>query len=141
MKTLKQPATTSMPTKIKNHLSKGRSRSIRSVRAQSESSQASAGSQRRSRFTSLNPAKIEQLIGDLSDLRMLLAPDVSPSILRDQRLFVTPEPIWDVSAEVRADGRVLLFRHPGIGWLGFILPQADCDRLAKKLTGGARGRD
>jgi hypothetical protein len=47
---------------------------------------------------------------------------------------VTPEPIWEVSDEVRKDGKVLLIRHPGLGWLGFIIPLDDCKRLAKKLT-------
>jgi hypothetical protein len=100
-----------------------------------DSYQASACSQTQPRLTSLNPAKVMELIHELSDLRTELAPQVPTSIPTGQRHFVTPEPLWDVSIEVRDDGRVLMIRHPGIGWLGFILPQADCDRLAKKLTG------
>jgi hypothetical protein len=100
--------------------------------------QASACSQTQPRLTSLNPIKVTELIQDLSDLRETLAPQVATSVAAGQRLFVTPEPLWEVSAEVREDGRVLLIRHPGLGWLGFILPQADCDRLAEKLTGELR---
>jgi hypothetical protein len=80
-------------------------------------------------------AKIEEIIQDLSDLREAFAPQVPTSIPAGKRLFVTPEPIWKISAEVRADGRVLLIRHPGMGWLGFIIPHNECERLAKKLTG------
>jgi hypothetical protein len=100
--------------------------------------QLGASSQTCARLTSLDPAKIEQMIQDLSDLREELAPQVPSSVPPGKRLFVTPEPIWKVSAEVREDGRVLLIRHPGLGWLGFIIPQADCDRLAEKLTGVLR---
>lgn len=87
------------------------------------------------RFTSLNPAKLEEMIQELSDLREALAPQVSSSIPAGKRLFVTPEPSWEISGEARDDGKVLLIRHPGIGWLGFIIPHDDCKRLAKKLTG------
>jgi hypothetical protein len=93
-----------------------------------------AYSQTQPRLTSLNPTKVMELIHELSDLRVALAPQVATSMPAGQRLFVTPEPIWEVSGEVRADGKVLLIRHPGLGWLGFIIPHDDCERLAEKLT-------
>ena len=117
-----------------------------------DSYQASARSQRRTSFgkgkasfgksptpqiqprlTSLNPAKVADLIHELSDLRETLAPQVPTSIPAGQRHFVTPEPLWEISAEVREDGKVLLIRHPGLGWLGFIIPHDDCERLAGDL--------
>ena len=94
-----------------------------------------AYSQTQPRLTSLNPTKVMELIHELSDLREALAPQVSTSIPAGQRHFATPEPLWEISAEVREDGRVLLIRHPGLGWLGFIIPHNDCERLAEKLTG------
>jgi hypothetical protein len=96
--------------------------------------QESDNGQSWARLTFLNPAKVEEMIQELSDLREALAPQVSTTIAAGQRMFVTPEPIWKVSDEVREDGKVLLIRHPGIGWLGFIIPHDDCKRLAKKLT-------
>lgn len=142
MKTLKQPVTTSMPTKIRNHLSKGRSRKPpgrlnppATNKNRCESNQANAYSQIQPRMTSLDPTKVTELIHELSDLRETLAPQVPNSIPAGKRLFVTPEPLWEISGEARDDGKVLLIRHPGIGWLGFIIPHDDCKRLAKKLTG------
>jgi hypothetical protein len=134
MKILKQPTMTSMPTKTKNHLSKRRLPKGQ-IKRGAESNQAIADGQTSARFTSLNPAQLEAMIQELSDLREALAPQVPASIAGGQRMFVTPEPIWDVSGEIRDDGKVLLLRHPGIGWLGFIIPHDDCRRLAKKLTG------
>jgi hypothetical protein len=96
--------------------------------------QESDNGQSWARLTSLNPAKVEEMIRELADLREALAPQVTTTIVPGQRLFVTPEPLWKVSDEVREDGKVLLIRHPGIGWLGFIIPHDDCKRLAKKLT-------
>jgi hypothetical protein len=87
------------------------------------------------RLTSLNPGKVMELIRELSDLREALAPQVSTTIPAGQRHLVTPEPLWEISAEAREDGKVLLIRHPGLGWLGFIIPHKDCERLAEKLTG------
>jgi hypothetical protein len=81
------------------------------------------------------PARIEEIIQELSDFRETLAPEVESYLPNGKRLFVTPEPVWEVSDEVREDGKVLLIRHPGLGWLGFIIPHDDCKRLAKKLTG------
>ena len=100
-----------------------------------ESNQACTCSQTQPRMTSLNPVKMTDLIQDLSDLRETLAPQVPATITAGQRLFATPEPLWEISAEVRADGKVLLVRHPGLGWLGFIIPHDDCERLAGELTG------
>jgi hypothetical protein len=137
MKTLKQPVTTSMPTTTKSHLSKARSHKVRKKRG-AESNQAIADGQTWARQTPLDPAKVEEMIQQLSDLRETLAPQVAAAIQPGQRMFVTPEPIWDVSGEIRDDGKVLLIRHPGIGWIGFIVPHDDCRRLAKKLTGNAK---
>jgi hypothetical protein len=86
------------------------------------------------RLTSLNPAKLEEMIQDLSDLRETLAPQVAATIPAGKRFSVTPEPIWEISGEARPDGRVLMIQHPGIGWLGFLIPHDDCKRLARKLT-------
>lgn len=145
MKMLKQPVTTSMPTRIKNHRSKGNPSKERgknsagarpSIRTthQGVSNQPCPDSQTFARLTSLDPGNLEKPIEDLSDLRASLTPEVASTIPTGKRLFVTPEPNWDISAEKRKDGKVLLFRHPGIGWLGFIIPHKECERLAKKLT-------
>lgn len=100
-----------------------------------QSYQESGNGQTCARLTSLNPAKVEEIIQELSDLREELAPQVAASIPAGKRMFCTPEPIWDVSGENRADGKALLIRHPGLGWIGFLIPHDDCKRLAKKLTG------
>jgi len=100
-----------------------------------QSYQESGTGQTWARHTSLNPAKVEEMIQELSDLREVLAPQVPDSIPAGKRMFCTPEPLWKISDEVRDDGKALAIRHPGIGWIGFIIPHDDCRRLAKKLTG------
>jgi hypothetical protein len=99
-----------------------------------ESNQAIAAGRTWARFSSLNSSKVEEMIQDLSDLRAALAPQVPDTIPNGTYLAATPGPLWKISEEVREEGKVLVIRHPGIGWLGFIIPHLDCKLLAEKLT-------
>jgi hypothetical protein len=103
------------------------------ISAESNHAIAAAG-QTRALFTSLDPSKVEEMIQDLSDLRVALAPQVRDTIPNGKFLDAIPGPLWKISGEDREDGKVLVIRHPGIGWLGFIIPHLDCKLLAEKLT-------
>ena len=82
----------------------------------------------------LSALKIDDLIQQLADLRETLAPQIPMSPTPLAKFMALPVPEWHVSQELREDGRSLFIRHPGLGWLAFLIPHQDCARLAKHLT-------
>ena len=77
----------------------------------------------------LSADETERLIDELAKFRRKMKPEVPRQIPNGQRDGMPVDPIWLVQQFV--DQRVLGIRHPGIGWLLFLLPEAE----AKKLGG------
>src|SRR5438105_3376884 len=82
----------------------------------------------------LSADETERLIGELAKLRRNMKPEVSRQIPDGQRDGMPEDPIWMVQKFV--EQKVLGLRHPGIGWLLFLLPDAEAKKLGHALQQG-----
>ncbi len=45
----------------------------------------------------------------------------------------TVDPRWQLAPEPTSDGPCLRLRHPGLGWLGFVIPPSQAEHIQRKL--------
>ena len=43
------------------------------------------------------------------------------------------DPRWQLAPEPTSDGPCLRLRHPGLGWLGFVIPPSQAEHIQRKL--------
>jgi hypothetical protein len=82
----------------------------------------------------LDPSTAEQHIHDLGKARAALSEPVIPSLEIHSRLEAVIDPGWVIPAERLPQGKVLCLRHPGFGWLSFVLPDKEAAAIAEWLT-------
>jgi hypothetical protein len=73
---------------------------------------------------------VEQHINALAEIRGHLEPPVPQGLPHDQPVYVTHDPIWFLYAIPQCDEFILHLRHPGHGWLHFVLSRVNAGRLA-----------
>lgn len=76
--------------------------------------------------------ELDTLVRTLADLRALMSDPVPRTLDPGARLTVLSDPAWQVKPPAPGTGRdvaVLALRHPGLGWLGFLLPQLEAAAL------------
>lgn len=68
---------------------------------------------------------------EVGKARSALTDPVSPTLDPGSRLEVTPDPAWRL--ELSKYGPTLALRHPGLGWLGFVLPPHEAKHMGEAL--------
>ena len=71
------------------------------------------------------------VINILADARARFAqkfPDEPPHGIAD-----TVDPRWQLAPEPTSDGPSLRLRHPGLGWLGFVIPPSQAQQIQHLL--------
>jgi len=71
----------------------------------------------------LDAPALDQLIFRLSQIRSAMRETVSPELDPGARIETIEEPAWRIPDKHSGDARklMLILRHPGLGWLGFLL--------------------
>jgi hypothetical protein len=83
----------------------------------------------------LDPATLEKHIRDCAAHRAQMPDEVPRDLDPGSRLEGSVyDPIWRIPAQRHEGGRILALRHPGIGWLGFVIPEHEAKSLAEWLT-------
>lgn len=81
--------------------------------------------------------ELESLIRIIANQRAGLLDPVSPELDPGSRLEVIPDPAW-ATRRPKDPGRerdvVLALRHPGLGWVSFLLPPHEAAALGQSLT-------
>lgn len=75
----------------------------------------------------LDVAAVEELQRNLAAARSHMKPDV-PAELPAGQLSAVTDPRWWTEPHL-SGGTVLAFRHPGYGWLGYLVPPESRDQL------------
>ena len=83
---------------------------------------------------SLDAATTENHIHDLAKQRASLIEQVTPDLDPGSRIEAIVDPVWRISQNRVAQGRILCLRHPGLGWLSFVLPDKEAASMAEWLT-------
>jgi hypothetical protein len=84
-------------------------------------------------WVDLDGPGLDWLIAKLAAARAGLAEPVPDTLDPEAQLEVTEYPSWWVF-DPDAKGRTLALRHPGLGWLGFLLGQDDATEIAGWLS-------
>jgi hypothetical protein len=85
----------------------------------------------------LDPPELEQFIDQLQLARAALSDAVPSDLDIGTRLAVQIDPRWAVRHDPDRDMKVLALRHPGLGWMGFLLPLHEAEAMAKVLSQSA----
>jgi hypothetical protein len=78
--------------------------------------------------------ELEQVIHQLAGHRAMHADEVPRDLDPGARLNAVVDPVWRVAGHRTPQGRLLALRHPGLGWLSFVIPDHEAWAIACWLT-------
>jgi hypothetical protein len=80
---------------------------------------------------SMDAAATDEVIRSLANARVLLSDVVPTDLEPNSQIETVPAPEYRVTKY--GDARCLFLRHPGLGWLGYVLPAEDAQALIEAL--------
>lgn len=83
--------------------------------------------------------QLDELIVALGKLRASMADEISDTLEINSRLEATVAPAWRIPDNLAQSGRTLALRHPGFGWLGFVIPLDQGEEMARWLSDHSLG--
>ena len=92
-----------------------------------------AGGKSPVRTVKLTAADIDQLIARLVQFRAMMTPEIErtpPDPVTTRPLI---DPMWALRIPAADRDKLLMLRHPGLGWLMFLLPPREAAKLAHAL--------
>lgn len=82
----------------------------------------------------LDGRSTEALILSLGKQRAALKEEVPRTLEAGTSIEAMLDPVWQVDGQKLPEGRVLALRHPGFGWLTFVIPDHEAKSIADWLT-------
>ena len=83
--------------------------------------------------TTLTPEESQGLVDLLAAARMV-TPGAVADAPAEGMVQAVVDPAWVAPAYKARQGRVLILRHPGLGWIHFIFPDERADQVSKVLA-------
>ena len=83
--------------------------------------------------TVLKPEESQGLVDLLAAARMV-TPGAVAAEPAEGMVTAVVDPAWVAPAYKAPQGRVLILRHPGLGWIHFIFPEDKADQVSKVLA-------
>jgi len=81
----------------------------------------------------LDVAGVEDLLKNLGEFRALMTPGIPSDFALGQTVGVIPDPRWMTEPEMMMGSSLLHFRDPRYGWLHYLLPRENAQKLAGYL--------
>ena len=81
----------------------------------------------------LSPAESQGLVDLLAAARMV-TPGAVADAPAEGMVQAVVDPAWVAPAYKARQGRVLIVRHPGLGWMHFIFPEERAEQVSKVLA-------
>jgi len=78
---------------------------------------------------------VEALLLSIAEVRSSLREQVIPELEPKFRIATVEEPAWRISNPTPDGRRMLALRHPGFGWLGFLLDRDRANAISRGLSG------
>jgi hypothetical protein len=82
----------------------------------------------------LDGPSAEKVAHDIGRHRAGLKDEVTPELDPNSRLAAIVNPGWKIPGYKLQEGRILALRHPGLGWVSFVIPEDQAERIADWLT-------
>lgn len=83
--------------------------------------------------TTLSAKEAQELV-DLVGMVRMMTPGSIAAEPAEGVVQAVVDPEWRAPAYKAPQGRVLVLRHPGFGWIHFIFPEDKADRVSKLLA-------
>lgn len=84
----------------------------------------------------LDLADVEALIAGLAQLRMAMTPEIVREVPESAHRTGVLGPPWAVARHPSAKEKTLFVRHPGFGWVTFVLPPEEAQKMGNALSIG-----
>lgn len=81
----------------------------------------------------LNAHGISTIILELAKVRQDMLPAVADALHEGDRIPVLHSPQWACATEMMHGSSRVYVRHPGLGWLAFLLQASEAERLGETL--------
>jgi hypothetical protein len=90
----------------------------------------------------LNTDEVDELMSALADARFSLEPPVPPEAPKGRSVIVPIDPAWRTQVDLHPElkGVLLTLRHPGFGWMSFLLPHHEARALGEWLVGSSKDK-
>jgi hypothetical protein len=88
----------------------------------------------------MNTLRLDAFIQELARIRAQLAPPVPNDPPMGQPVQAIADPRYWTELEATTGGALLMFRHPGFGWVPLLLPPSERDRLTDYFGKQAEGQ-
>ena len=82
-------------------------------------------------FAPLSASEADDLIAKLASNRAGMSERVPSDLDPGSRIASVVNPAWRIAPG--PEGRALALRHPGYGWLGYFLPEAEARNMGRVL--------
>lgn len=83
-------------------------------------------------------AQIDEIIALLGRVRAGLRPALPDRVPLDQRIEAIGDPAYWTNLDAETKGTLLMLQHPGFGWLSFLLPPRERERISAQLAEQSR---
>lgn len=89
----------------------------------------------------LGAAELDLLIAKLARLRAEIEPTHRAHFIPGQRVAAIPKPHWYTEPDILSGDTLIHLRHPGFGWLSFLIPASDAVRMADYIQAQVEARE
>lgn len=84
---------------------------------------------------------VDDMLRNLGEFRAVMAPEIVKSHPLGQKIAAIPDPAWASEPDAMFGQSLLHLRDPRYGWLHYLLPRSEADKLGQILQKQAGGPD
>ena len=81
----------------------------------------------------LDVGAVEEILRNLGQFRDQMKPAVAPTFAMGQKVGAVPDPAWVTEADLLRGHSLLHLRDPRYGWLHYLLPPHEAQKLGELL--------
>lgn len=85
----------------------------------------------------LHVLEVEKMLAIIGDYRSVMEPEVGAEYLSQQKVSSISSPKWQIESDPLSGNTLLRFRDPRFGWLNYLIPNGEAEKLAQHLQNNA----
>ncbi len=81
----------------------------------------------------LHALEVEKMLAIIGDYRSVMEPEIAAEYLPQQNVSAISSPIWQIESDPLSGNSLLRLRDPRFGWLHYLIPNGEAEKLAQHL--------
>lgn len=77
--------------------------------------------------------EVEKMLAIIGDYRSVMEPEVVAEHVPQQNVSAISSPIWQIESDPLSGNTLLRLRDPRFGWLHYLIPNGEAEKLAQHL--------